>query len=32
MSVLPPKADIRQRGLHVRLVPTADIGRTGLKF
>ena len=27
MSVLPLKADMRQRGLHVRLVPTADINR-----
>ena len=26
MSVIPLKADIHQRGLHVRLVPTADIG------
>src|SRR6476659_8805955 len=25
MSVLPPKADIRQRELHVRYVPIADI-------
>ena len=25
MSVIPLKADIRQRGLHVRLVPQADI-------
>ena len=25
MSVIPLKADIRQRGLHVRLVPEADI-------
>jgi hypothetical protein len=24
-SALPPDADIRQRGLHVRLVPEADI-------
>ena len=27
MSVIPLKADIRQRGLHVRLVPEADIAR-----
>ena len=27
MSVLPLKADIRWRGLHVRLVPQADILR-----
>jgi hypothetical protein len=26
MSVIPLKADIHQRGLHVRLVPKADIG------
>jgi hypothetical protein len=26
MSVIPPKADIRQRGLHVCFVPEADIG------
>ena len=25
MSALPPKADIRQRDRHVRLVPIADI-------
>jgi hypothetical protein len=25
MSVIPLKADIHQRDLHVRLVPTADI-------
>ena len=25
MSVLPPKADIRQRIAHVRFVPEADI-------
>jgi hypothetical protein len=29
MSVIPPKADIRQRGLHVRSVPIADIRRCG---
>ena len=26
MSVIPLKADIHQRGLHVRLVPKADLG------
>jgi hypothetical protein len=26
MSVIPLKADIHQRGLHVRFVPKADIG------
>ena len=26
MSVIPLKADIDQRGLHVRYVPLADIG------
>jgi hypothetical protein len=26
MSVIPLKADIHQRGLHVRLVPVADVG------
>ena len=25
MSVIPPKADIHQRGLHVRYVPLTDI-------
>ena len=27
MSVIPLKADIHRRGLHVRLVPLADISR-----
>ena len=27
MPVIPLEADIRQRGLHVRLVPDADIPR-----
>ena len=27
MSVVPLKADIHQRGVHVRLVPKADVGR-----
>ena len=30
MSVLPLKADIRQREWHVRYVPIADIGRYSL--
>ena len=29
MSVIPLKADIHQRGLHVRLVPEADIRNLG---
>jgi hypothetical protein len=29
MSALPPKADIAERGRHVRFVPKADIGRCG---
>ena len=31
MSVIPVKADIHQRGLHVRLVPLADIAQAGLR-
>jgi hypothetical protein len=27
MSVIPLKADIHRRGLHVRLVPEADVAR-----
>ena len=27
MSVIPDKADIHRRGLHVRFVPQADMGR-----
>jgi len=30
MSVIPPKADIHRRGLHVRLVPQADIDKAAL--
>ena len=30
MSVIPLKADIHQRGLHVRLVPIADIASVSL--
>jgi hypothetical protein len=30
MSVIPLKADIHQRGLHVHLVPKADIERIRL--
>jgi len=30
MSPLPPKADIRERGRHVRFVPGADILRSRL--
>jgi hypothetical protein len=29
MSALPPKADIAERGRHVRFVPKADILRCG---
>ena len=29
MSVIPLKADIHQRGLHVRFVPVAEIGASG---
>ena len=33
MSALPPKADIRQRELHVRYVPLPDIApHAGTKF
>jgi hypothetical protein len=30
MSVIPLKTDIHQRGLHVRLVPQADISKSVL--
>jgi hypothetical protein len=30
MSALPPKADIRRRGLDVRFVPQADIFVSGM--
>src|SRR5262249_53967356 len=32
MSALPPKAEIRQRGWHVRFVPIADIRGQALPF
>ena len=32
MSVIPLKADIHQRGLHVRLVPIADIRVRGFRL
>ncbi len=31
MSVIPLKAGIDQRGLHVRFVPTTDSGTVGIK-
>ena len=32
MSVIPLKADMDQRGLHVRLVPITDIGSFGSRI
>ena len=32
MSVIPLKADIHQRGLHVRLVPIADLKTAALEI